>query len=114
MSEPALRFSLRSLFMATTLIAILFSTVAIHPAVLIASLVLLSQVLFVVVMAICANHSSAVKRVGLAMIGTVLFLLGASIGIAALQSPGGSWILVGLLLAGRFACYSWAWNLRTP
>ena len=114
MGEPVLHFSLRSLFTGTTLIAILFAAFAVHPAVLIASLVLLSPILFVVAMAICANHPSAAKRVGLAMIGTVFFLLGVPLGVAALRSPGGSWALVGLLFWGGFACYIWAWKLRLP
>jgi hypothetical protein len=73
MSEPTLRFSLRSLFTATTQIAILFSMVAIHPAVLIASLVLLSPILFVVAKLPICFHSRPQRHTPITVARPCLF-----------------------------------------
>jgi hypothetical protein len=108
MNWPSLHFSLRNLFTATTLIAIFFSTVSVHPAVLIASLVLLSPVLFVVAMATCANHPLAAKRIFFGSVGFVLVLFGGKVAIGASQPE--SWILAGILVA--FGAAFWAWMQR--
>jgi hypothetical protein len=105
MNGPTLRFSLRNLFTAMTLIAILFSTLAVHPAVLIASLMLLSPFMFVVAMATCANRPLAAKRTFFGIVGFVLVLVGGKVAIGASQPE--SWILAGVLVAFGAAFWSW-------
>ena len=50
MSESGLRFSLRNLFMAMTLVATLVASAAHYPVVLVASLILVSPLLFIAAM----------------------------------------------------------------
>jgi hypothetical protein len=62
MNEPTLRFSLRNLFLATTLIAAVTAAAANYPIVLIASLCLVSPFLFSAAMAYFTARLPVVER----------------------------------------------------
>jgi hypothetical protein len=76
MNESPLRFSLRKLFVATTLIAIVIGTAANYPAVLIVSLCLVSPFLFTAVMAYFATNVPVVERTLFLAIGMAILLTG--------------------------------------
>lgn len=88
MNEPALRFSLRKLFLATTLIATVIGAAANYPIVLIVSLCLVSPLLFVATMAYMRAHAPRVERSILlalcltALLAAALGLLGSMAFIA--------------------------------
>jgi hypothetical protein len=75
MNEPALRFSLRKLFLATTLLAIVIGAAANFPAVLILSLCLVSPFLFTAAMAHFATHLPVVERAVLLAICMAVLLV---------------------------------------
>jgi hypothetical protein len=72
--KPALRFSLRKLFLATTLIATVIGAAANYPVVLIATLCLVSPFLFTASMAYFATHLHVVERSLLLAIGMAVLL----------------------------------------
>jgi hypothetical protein len=76
MTEPVLRFSLRKLFPATTLIAAVIGAAANYPVVLIFSLCLVSPFLFTASMAYCATNMPAVERSLMMAIGMAVLLVG--------------------------------------
>jgi hypothetical protein len=76
MNEPALRFSLRKLFLATTLIATVIGAAANYPIVLMISLCLVSPFLFTAAMAYFATNVPAVERSLLLALGMAVLLVG--------------------------------------
>jgi hypothetical protein len=81
--RTALQFSLRALFTATTLIAIPFAMVSVHPGVLIVSLLFLSPFLLAAAMASLSSHVSPSKRLVLTVVGVIIVLCGIIFGIEA-------------------------------
>ena len=75
MNEPVLRFSLRKMFVATTLIAVVIGAAANYPAVLIVSLCLVCPFLFTAAMTYFATHLPVVERSLLFAIGMAIVLV---------------------------------------
>jgi hypothetical protein len=87
MTEPVLRFSLRKLFLATTLLAIVIGAAANYPAVLIVSLCLVSPFLFTAAMAYLATNVPVVERSLMLAIGMAVLLVGV-FGLIAMLFDG--------------------------
>jgi hypothetical protein len=71
-----MRFSLRNLLLATTLIATVIGAAVNYPVVLIVSLCLMAPFLFTAVMACFATHVPVVERSLLFAIGMAILLTG--------------------------------------
>ena len=76
MTETPLQFSLRKLFVATTLIAIVIGAAANYPAVLVVSLCLVSPFVFTSAMDYFATKIPVVERTLLLAIGMAVLLVG--------------------------------------
>jgi hypothetical protein len=76
MNEPVLRFSLRKLFLATTLIAAVTAAAANYPIVLVVSLCLMSPFLFTAAMACFTTRLPVVERSLLLAICMAVLLTG--------------------------------------
>jgi hypothetical protein len=76
MNERGLRFSLRKLFLATTLLAIVIGAAANYPVVLIVALCLVSPFLFTAAMAYIATNLPVVERSLILAIGMAVLLVG--------------------------------------
>jgi hypothetical protein len=97
MNQPSLRFSLRKLFIVTTLIATIIGAAANYPIVLLTSLCLVSPLLFVATMAYFANQAPIVVRLVqlafflaillLAFLGLITIALGDEVAMHAGTGP---------------------------
>jgi hypothetical protein len=105
MSDQPISYSLRSLFAATTVIALLFATTAVHPTVLTVSLLLLSPFLFVAAVVTCSRYSALATCVSLAIVGSAFVLGGISAATPITPTSDGNWILGSVLIAVGVALY---------
>jgi hypothetical protein len=111
MNDRRLRFSLRTLFAATTLIAVLIPLSIAYPDFVIGALVLAFPLLFAAAMAFLANHVIILARAILVILGTA-FLIPTVYGcIEIMRGSQPNWF--SMMLVGGFGLYFYfvAWTI---